>query len=122
MPLYTARCSNSHKATFYSKIADRDNARQCDLCGANLTRVIEAPMVRGDIQPYTSPIDGRWVNSGAQRREDLKRNGCIEWEPGQRQDAPRHRAEAQEKAFAPIAQSIEQTARDLISAGKLDPL
>ena len=34
-----------------------------------------------DIEPYQSPIDGRSVGSRRERREDLKRSGCVEWEP-----------------------------------------
>lgn len=44
------------------------------------------PVVRSDIQEYHSPIDGKLITSRSQRREDLKANDCIEWEPGMRQD------------------------------------
>lgn len=39
------------------------------------------PMVRSDIQPYKSPIDGRLITSRSERREDLTRNGCVPYEP-----------------------------------------
>jgi hypothetical protein len=39
------------------------------------------PTVLGDIPEYTSPIDGRPISSRSTRREDLKRNGCVEAEP-----------------------------------------
>lgn len=122
MPFYSAKCSNGHSSTFYSKIDDRDNPRQCDACGANLHRILEAPAVRTEITPYQSPVDGRWIDSRAARREDLKRNNAIEWEPGIRQDIGRFKQEADDKAFAPIAETIEQTARDMIASGKMDPL
>jgi putative FmdB family regulatory protein len=122
MPLYTYTCCNAHRQTIFSRINSRDDVRQCEACGANLTRVFEAPAVHGDITPYQSPVDGKWIDSKAARRDDLKRNGCIEWEPGIRQDLPRRRQYADEKAFAPIAEGIEQTARELIACGKLDPL
>lgn len=41
-----------------------------------------APMVRPDIPEYRSPIDGKLISSRSTRREDLKKNGCVEWEPG----------------------------------------
>lgn len=122
MPFYSGVCSNNHRVSFYSKIDGRDDARQCEKCGANLHRVLDAPSVRPEIPAYQSPIDGRWINSRAQRQEDLKRSGSIEWEPGIRQDQPRRRAEAEEKAFAPLEATIEKTARELVAAGKLDPL
>lgn len=39
------------------------------------------PMVRSDIEPYASPIDGRMITSRSERREDLARNGCVPYEP-----------------------------------------
>lgn len=41
-----------------------------------------APMVMRDIPDYRSPIDGKVIGSRSTRREDLKKNGCVEWEPG----------------------------------------
>ncbi len=38
------------------------------------------PMVMRDTPEYCSPIDGRLISSRSERREDLKRNGCIEWD------------------------------------------
>jgi predicted nucleic acid-binding Zn ribbon protein len=122
MPMYTSRCSLGHRHTIYAKIIDRDEVRQCPDCGGNLLRVLEAPMVHGDIGSYVSPVSGKWIDSSSARRDDLKRAGCIPWEPGIRQDAPRRKAYADEKAFAPLAQTIEQTARDLTVSGKMPTL
>lgn len=40
-----------------------------------------APTVIPDIPEYLSPVDGRVVGSRSERRDDLKRNNCVEWEP-----------------------------------------
>lgn len=40
-----------------------------------------APMVCSDTPEYRSPIDGRLVSGRVQRREDLKRNNCVEIDP-----------------------------------------
>ena len=88
MPLYTFQCPNcGSKVTAFRKIADRDTP---ELCHAHIgettlgyefmVRVVEAPSVQVDIGGYTSPIDGRWVEGKAARREDLKRNNCRPWE------------------------------------------
>ncbi len=42
---------------------------------------IALPHVISDIEAYRSPIDGRVVNSRSDRRDDLKRHGCVEYEP-----------------------------------------
>jgi hypothetical protein len=39
---------------------------------------IALPFVLGDIPEYTSPIDGNVITSRSQRREDLKRNNCVD--------------------------------------------
>ena len=40
-----------------------------------------APHVIHDMPAYQSPIDGRVITGRAARREDLKRSGCVPWEP-----------------------------------------
>jgi hypothetical protein len=42
---------------------------------------IAMPMVMRDTPEYRSPIDGRLITSRSHRREDLKRNNCVEWDP-----------------------------------------
>ena len=37
-----------------------------------------APHIVSDIPTYRSPIDGRPITSRSQRREDLKRNNCVD--------------------------------------------
>jgi len=39
---------------------------------------IALPYIMGDIPEYTSPIDGNVITSRSQRREDLKRNNCVD--------------------------------------------
>lgn len=45
-----------------------------------------APLIQSDIPEYRSPIDGRPITSRSERREDLKRNGCIEIDPPKKKD------------------------------------
>lgn len=42
---------------------------------------LAAPIVVSDIPEYRSPIDGSLITSRSQRREDLLRNNCVEYEP-----------------------------------------
>ncbi len=76
-------------------------------------------MVRGDLAPYRSPVDGRWVDSATSRRDDLRRNGCIEWEPGIRQDIGKIKEANEAKRFAPVAETIDNVVREMVSAGKI---
>lgn len=36
------------------------------------------PMTFGDIEPYRSPVDGRYVSGRRAKRDDLKRTGCVD--------------------------------------------
>lgn len=93
MPLYTFCCPKcGNKMAVFRKIAERDKPEICDAgifvdnpgesqyCGWDMHRTVEAPAVQVDIGGYTSPIDGRWIEGKAARREDLKRNNCRPWE------------------------------------------
>jgi len=79
MPIYGAICPKcNHYETIYRHIAQRDDTPMH--CGEKMQRVVEAPSVQVDIGGYTSPIDGRWIEGKAARREDLRRNNCRPWE------------------------------------------
>lgn len=121
MPLYSAECANGHKLDFWSKIAERDSERFCS-CGLTLIRVLAAPRLRPEIPSYQSPIDGRWIDSRAARREDLARSGSMEYDPEIKKDLARIRADNEAKAFAPLERHIEDTARALVASGALPPL
>jgi len=43
-----------------------------------------APQVMRDTPEYRSPIDGTLITSRSQRREDLKKHGCVEMDPPKR--------------------------------------
>ena len=76
-------------------------------------QVIGAPVMvkaRQDVC-YDSPIDGRPVTSMAARREDLKRSGCIEYDPEMKKDQARWKRERSE-AFD---HSIGETAKTLVA-------
>lgn len=45
------------------------------------TNEVCVPRLWRDIPEYRSPIDGRIISSRSTRREDLKRNDCIEIDP-----------------------------------------
>lgn len=50
------------------------------------------PMIVSDIPEYRSPIDGRPITSRTHRREDLKRNNCVEYEPSLKPKHPKFEA------------------------------
>lgn len=81
MPLYTFQCPEcGGKTTAFRKIMERDKPELCMSDLTKMMRIVEAPSVQVDIGGYTSPIDGRWIEGKAARREDLKRSNCRPWE------------------------------------------
>lgn len=47
-------------------------------CDLPMGRVFTAPMVRQELTPFVSPVDGKTIiSSRAQRSEYLKRNGLV---------------------------------------------
>jgi hypothetical protein len=84
-----------------------------------MTRILDAPFIRPEIQAYQSPVDGRVINSRAQRREDLKRTNSLEWEPGIRTDAERTRLANIEKNVATVEASIDKTVAEMHASNLL---
>lgn len=69
------------------------------------------PLPMAFIQPdicYDSPIDGRPITNKYARMEDLARNNCREYDPGQRQDYDRKVKEADERLERSFEQSIDR--------------
>ena len=96
MPFYSCFCAKCGKhEEIYRHISERDNTPMH--CGAKMLRRVEAPAVQVDIGGYTSPVDGRWIEGKAARREDLKRNNCRPWEgmANEKREAQKRAAEAE---------------------------
>lgn len=68
-----------------------------------------APMafVQKDIC-YDSPIDGRPITNKQARIEDLKRNNCIEYDPGMKQDAQRRLQESEARLDKRVDEHVER--------------
>lgn len=77
MPIYVVSCPTcGHHDEIYRTFDRYDDLPEC--CGEPMHRVVCAPMVHGDIEPYVSAIDGRVINSRSAHREHLKAHKCIE--------------------------------------------
>lgn len=71
---------------------------------------INAPFVMGDTPDYTSPIDGRLISGRKQRREDLKRHGCVEYDPGIKDDAKRIKKQRDQRLERSVKECMDKTA------------
>lgn len=95
-PLYEYGCPRCGIFERYLPIEQYRDPQFCE-CGESAEKIISLPkiFVRQDIA-YDSPIDGRHITSMQQRKEDLARSGCVEYDPEMKKDFTR-RIEHEEK-------------------------
>ena len=86
MPLYEWRCPKCGVFERYLPVEQYNIPQNCD-CGEISKRILSLPtvFVKQDCH-YESPIDGRPITNYRERREDMKRSGCVEYDPGVKQD------------------------------------
>lgn len=108
MPTYRHSCDNGHDFDLVLRFSELEKPQFCE-CGSPATRVICAPMVfvQADIC-YDSPVTGEPVTSKQKRVEDLKRNGCIEYDPGMKQDYQRRIKDDEKRMDAKVDAFVEQ--------------
>lgn len=130
MPLYSYVCAECGKSETAFRHIDERNIPPDHACGP-MERVITAPMVRPDIQPYQSPIDGRTISSRKQRMEDLKRNRARPWEgmEAERKHAESVRASQEAKAegklkerIADVMNNMDSAKQKVLKEGKVTPM
>lgn len=111
MPLYDYRCPEcGHRAQAFRRVDDRHQAPPHE---HSMVLAVTAPTVRGDISGYHSPITGQWIGSSRAAREDMKRHGCREWDPGEKQDAIRRREQNDRDLDASIERTVGTFIEDL---------
>lgn len=77
MPLYDVKCDICAKHDeIYRAVKDYDDLPQC--CGEKMHRMLSAPYVVADIQPYQSMVTGEMITSRSQHRNHLKEHRMIE--------------------------------------------
>jgi putative FmdB family regulatory protein len=106
MPVYEFRCAQGHRFDRFLKLANYSEPQVC-ACGQGCERLVSAPFVQPDIAPYRSPIDDRWIDSRSQKREDLVRNGCVEWDPGRVSEQQARRRQEGERLETALEQTFE---------------
>lgn len=122
MPLYDVKCFRCGTVdSIFRKMDERDeNLPHCPKCLTQFTRIISPARILADIIPYESPKSGKWISSRSAMREDLKATNSQILEPGMKEDIARNAMHAREKAFAPVAEAVDNTVSALVSAGKLE--
>ena len=68
-------------------------------------------------EPYVSEASGRVISTPSQRRDDLARTGCIEYDPEMRKDVQRANEEAEQKFDKLLDQSLGETLQTINASG-----
>lgn len=63
--------------TYDPSLTWEENCKRAEKVETNFPRI----QVVSDIEPYQSPVDGGYVGGRAARRNDLKKHGCVPYEP-----------------------------------------
>lgn len=119
MPTYLYQCSTCGKRSeVFRKIADIDLPVTCSVEGAPCERRLQAPVVRGDYAGYSCPVTGSWIEGRKAHTENLKRQGCRVFEPGEVQALQRRKVREE----AELDLSVENTVGKLLSEMPSDKL
>lgn len=112
MPLHDYQCTHCGAIeSHFVKVADLDKKfYHANSNHVSIMRIVylRPPMMAVDIPAYQSPVDGKVISSRRQRKEDLKRNGCVEWEPGFNEETARNRAAAEQAEERALDATVEE--------------
>jgi putative FmdB family regulatory protein len=107
--IYDYACTAGHEFERVLPLSRYDEPQLCE-CGASARKIItKAPY--GAVQRecvYDSPVDGRPITSWAQRRDDLARNGCQEYDPEMKKDAAAFRERQQRDLEKAVDETVER--------------
>lgn len=93
------------------KLAHYRDPQECD-CGQMGKRKIVATMISPDMQPwdrFISPASGKPITSYKDRDEDMKRNGCVDYEPSLRTNSTKYMEAEDAKLEKKVDATVEET-------------
>lgn len=122
MPTYQYECVCGNE---FEKILPVDqylDPQWCH-CGKRANKILSVPLMVSAQKEcrYTSPIDDRPITSWRQRRDDLARNGCQEYDPEMKKDYHR-RIERENAALERKLESTVEAEIESMGARKREKL
>lgn len=119
MPTYVYKCPTCEKMPDVIKpLALIDRVEQCDECLLVMSRVICAPIVRGDYAGYCCPVSGDWIEGKRAHQENLKKHGCRVQEPGEKEAFIKQKARDEAEFDAKIEATAEEFVEKLPESKK----
>lgn len=108
--MYDYKCSVcGRKREILLPLARLDEPQRCTNCGHSMNRMLSAPYVQGDFQPYESPVHpGVWICGRKQHEEHLRATGCRVYEPGERESFLRARQADDENLDKKVEETVDK--------------
>ena len=114
MPMYSYKCGSCGKAEDrVVRLADYQQQQDCTSCGSALTKLLAAPLVRGDYAGYTCPITNNWVEGRRAHKENLARHGCRVLEPGETDNAAKYRKSLDDSLDKSVDETVDRFVSEL---------
>jgi len=118
-PIYEYCCGNQHLFERYLSFQDYSLPQVCE-CGRLGERIISAPILVV-AQPnvcYDSPIDGTPITSMAQRRQDMDKHNCQDYDPMMKQDYMARIADSEKALEKQVDEHVDKIWEKLPTAVK----
>lgn len=118
MPIYVQECPQGHEFDVFLHLADYNTPQTCQ-CGLLAKRKIVPTMIRCDIAPwdaYESPSSGKLITSYKERREDMVRTDCVDYEPSLKKQQKKTQKESELKLEKAMDDTVEEAIEKMPTA------
>lgn len=120
MPTYIFECEQGHRFEKVLPVSQYNDPQTCE-CGSTAQRKTVPTMLSPDIanwDSYVSPATGDLITSKKQRKEDMKRSGCVDYEPSLRDEFKRKERENELKLDKQLDQTVDSIFESMPSSKK----
>jgi putative FmdB family regulatory protein len=118
MPVYEFKCLHcKSKFDRFLPLANYQQPQFCK-CGNRAQKLISAPAVQGDFQPYECPVTGKFIEGRRAHEENLKKTGCRVLEAGETQATTARREKSEAELENKIADSAAEFVANLDTASR----
>lgn len=112
MPIYEYKCECGRKFDRVLPLARYDEKQECS-CGKIAEKQLSAPMIQVDIPAYISPASGKHINSRSAMREDMASTGCVEYDPGLKEENNRRLRNEELALEKSLDETVEKTIHEM---------
>jgi len=120
MPVYVFVCEKGHRFDKILPVSQYNDPQMCE-CGVLAKRRTVPTMISPDIaswDSYVSPATGEYISSKKQRKEDMKRSGCVDYEPSLKNDFKKRQREEELKLDKQLDQTVDSIFESMPSKKK----